>query len=327
MNIIKDKKMFGVIEGQELDYREYRNLGFGISKIFARPLGVTLTSILENNMDEKFIFHIFIEELEDKDFERFELLAKKYKQIIIFYYVNSLVFDKVITSDEVWKATYYRLIGAEQLRDKADYLFWLDSDIICCGSLEKIFNMKLDDKLAAVVLHAKQKMVDKRIKGLNLESGKYFNAGIIYININNWNKFEANKKIMQMIANPLPEWEIYDQDMLNVLIDGKYEILPYIYNFQRLGGSEEYRKIPQDIKIYHYIGRAKPWLNYKSEFQDKWLEYWKISCWNDVPLEEVQFESKNATKFRYISKAFFKDGQIINGIKSYTKYLYLKFNR
>ena len=307
------------------DYTSFCNIGFGISKVFARPLGVALTSIFENNKDCHFIAHIFIEELNVEDLIRFKKLALKYNQKLIFYYVDPQAFANCRTTDLVWKATYYRLIGAGVLYGLVDYLFWIDSDTICCGSLKEIFNLELSNKIVAVVLHAKQKgMVDERIRVLKLKGKKYFNAGVILINVNNWKTFDANNKILSMVKNPDPSWIIYDQDMLNVLLDEQFECLPYTYNFQRLNGSPEYTEIPKDVRLYHYIGREKPWIEYESEFQEPWLKYWRQSFWNDVPLDKVEFKKGNATMFRLMSKADFKHGKVYAGLINYIKYLYLK---
>lgn len=52
-------------------------IAFGISKAFTYPVGVLITSILENNKDIKISFHIFIDnKIDDKELSRFKELIK-----------------------------------------------------------------------------------------------------------------------------------------------------------------------------------------------------------------------------------------------------------
>ena len=59
MNIIKKK----IVYGNNDIKNDYFHIVFGIDDDFIRPLGVLMTSILENNRDENIIFHIIIKKI------------------------------------------------------------------------------------------------------------------------------------------------------------------------------------------------------------------------------------------------------------------------
>lgn len=310
-----------------LDCRNRSNIGFGVSEIFGRPLGVSLTSILENNKYINFNIHIFYEVLPEIDIEYLKRTAYKYKQIIFFHKANNFkeIFKNVKYDSKIWQATYFRLIAVDDMPTFVKTLLWLDSDICCCGSLKEIFEIDMGDYPIAAVDHAEQRgIVSKSIKRLKLKSRKYFNAGIIYFNLPQWNKMKLSEKTFAMLENPEKEWEIYDQDMFNCLIDGNYYELDYIYNFQRLGGCSKYKSIPDNIKIFHYIGMEKPWYKYRNEFQEQWLKYSNISFWRDIPLLVPEKTKNNASYFRYMSYSAFKDKNIIEAISYYMTYVILK---
>lgn len=304
-----------------------RNIGFGVSKIFARPLGVSLTSVLENNKNINFNIHIFFEELAESDIYKLKKTASKYKQVIFFHYVKNTkkLFGKVKWDNKIWQATYYRLVAVSAMPKFIDRLLWLDSDICCNGSLEELFTINMEGYPIGAVIHGNQKsLVPDSIARLKLKSGKYFNAGIILFNLKEWNKRDLSMKTFKMINEPQKEWKLYDQDMFNCMIDGDFLELDYIYNFQRLGGTLKYKKIPDCLKIFHYVGPEKPWYKYKSEYQDEWLKYSNISFWNDVELLVPEMKKENASYFRYMARSELKSFNVLKSVEYYYQYLRLK---
>lgn len=319
-----------VYNPQKFNLEKRYNIGFGISEVFGRPLGVSLTSVLENNKILELNIHIFFDNLLEDDILRLKRTADKYNQVIFFHKIKYAkdIFKNVKTDMKIWQATYYRLIAVSAMPKYVDYLLWLDSDICCTGSLKEIFDLNLGKYPIAAVAHAEQKgIVAESIKRLNLISGKYFNAGIIYFNLKEWNKRNFSDKSYDMIKKPKEEWKLYDQDMFNTLIDGDFYELDYIYNFQRLGGCKKYKAIPDDLKIFHFVGPEKPWYKYKSEFQEAWLKYSEISEWKDIPLLVPEKKPENASYFRYMSRAEIHDKNYILAIKYYFEYLRLKLYR
>lgn len=64
------------------------HIAFNIDINFFMPTGVTITSILENNKDMNFTFHIFTDEADEKDLQKVKQTAEKYKQNCIVYIMD-----------------------------------------------------------------------------------------------------------------------------------------------------------------------------------------------------------------------------------------------
>lgn len=72
------------------DQNDVMHICFNIDINFFRPTGVTITSILENNSNMKFAFHIFTDAVSKKDLEALEKTTVKYKQSCYVYLMDML---------------------------------------------------------------------------------------------------------------------------------------------------------------------------------------------------------------------------------------------
>ena len=74
------------------DQNDVMHICFNIDINFFRPTGVTITSILENNSNMKFAFHIFTDAVNKKDLEALEKTTVKYKQSCYVYLMDMAPF-------------------------------------------------------------------------------------------------------------------------------------------------------------------------------------------------------------------------------------------
>ncbi len=160
------------------------NIAFGIDANFARPLGVAMTSVLANNSQEKIVFHIFTDGIRSDDLQRLKELAERFATAIKLYYIDTTIFEKLRSTMQWSIATYYRFIMGQELYGEVDKILYLDADIVCLGSLRELFATDFAGKTIAAV----NDVIDAynfplRMKKINVTSGKYFNAGVIYIDI------------------------------------------------------------------------------------------------------------------------------------------------
>ncbi|RGW42460.1 glycosyltransferase family 8 protein [Megamonas funiformis] len=106
------------------------HIAFGISKTFTYPVGVLITSILENNKDMKINFHIFVDDkIEDKELNRFKELVEFYDTDIIIYEIDNSEFLN-LDDREFTIAAYYRFAIPYQLKDITDKYLYIDADMI-----------------------------------------------------------------------------------------------------------------------------------------------------------------------------------------------------
>ena len=70
------------------DKNDIMHICFNIDINFFRPTGVTITSILENNKNMNFAFHIFTDAISEKDLKALEKTTVKYKQNCYVYLMD-----------------------------------------------------------------------------------------------------------------------------------------------------------------------------------------------------------------------------------------------
>ena len=118
---------------------------------------------------------------------------------------------------------------------------------------------------------------------MGITEGQYFNAGVMLINYSEWKKINIKEKASRIIEDKNKLLILWDQDVLNIIFDGKFEDIDYKYNYRMdiLNFSKsEVKVLDNDIYLLHYFGKSKPWslkgINYGiSEYYQR--EYRKFS--------------------------------------------------
>lgn len=295
-------------------------IAFGISKAFTYPVGVLITSILENNKDMKISFHIFVDDkIEDKELNRFKDLIEFYDTNIIIYEIDNSEFLN-LDDREFTIATYYRFAIPYQLKDLTDKYLYIDADMIAIRDLKDYLNINIENKIAAVVDDFTLDKVGNPI--LLAEDKKYFNAGMMYINLNLWMKEQVSEKSVSILreVNLDPkqkikygyEFRCFDQDALNIVLKNKVKYIEPKYNFLAnisLKHNKNLQNVPTDTIFIHYHGFNKPWHEWCFHPLARYFrDYKEISPWKNEPLD------KYPTKYRQMrlyAKFYIKNGDFI----------------
>lgn len=280
------------------------HIAFGISKTFTYPVGVLITSILENNKDMKISFHIFVDDkIEDKELNRFKDLIEFYDTNIIIYEIDNSEFLN-LDDREFTIATYYRFAIPYQLKDLTDKYLYIDADMIAIRDLKDYLNINIENKIAAVVDDFTLDKVGNPI--LLAEDKKYFNAGMMYINLNLWMKEQVSEKSVSILreVNLDPkqkikygyEFRCFDQDALNIVLKNKVKYIEPKYNFLAnisLKHNKNLQNVPMDTIFIHYHGFNKPWHEWCFHHLARYFrDYKEISPWKNEPWD------KCPTKYR-----------------------------
>lgn len=295
-------------------------IAFGISKAFTYLVGVLITSILENNKDMKISFHIFVDDkIEDKELNRFKDLIEFYDTNIIIYEIDNSEFLN-LDDREFTIATYYRFAIPYQLKDLTDKYLYIDADMIAIRDLKDYLNINIENKIAAVVDDFTLDKVGNPI--LLAEDKKYFNAGMMYINLNLWMKEQVSEKSVSILreVNLDPkqkikygyEFRCFDQDALNIVLKNKVKYIEPKYNFLAnisLKHNKNLQNVPTDTIFIHYHGFNKPWHEWCFHPLARYFRNYKeISPWKNEPLD------KYPTKYRQMrlyAKFYIKNGDFI----------------
>ena len=289
------------------------NIGLCTDEHYAMPCGICITSIFENNKNNSVCIHLICENLEEKTSERYMELAKKYKQQIKIYPVDSSMFNDLPISNRYKKSIYFRLLFPSILSTDITTLLYLDSDIIVLKDLSALMQTPLNSSACGVV--EDQFSDDIRNKNRINKYDTYFNTGVLLINLEVWRKQDITAKCIQFM-HLHPELSVFpDQDALNIVLDNNIVWLDSIYNYQEglfcekgelMLHKDKWHKVDrsiEDIAILHYTFSIKPWHKecqhpYKSLF----LNFKNKSVWKSTSIE---FWNKNfVSKCRYYYERF-----------------------
>lgn len=242
----------------------------------------------------------------------------------------------VIDNYHVTEATYYRLFIHQYLPTSISKLLYLDPDVIAMQEITKViedvFNELKNSKhsVAAVnYIESSNSKNQEMLNRLNMNSKKYFNAGVMFIDYKKWLHFEIGKKLLlyskEVISKNI-ELKLYDQDILNSYFDGKFYELEINYNYPILERffKKDKKYIENNSFFIHYVGKEKPWLlngifcNIAKYYQNSFADL----------NNDIHFVNDESVDLKKIFKKF-KFIQIFNLIKLFRlirvlkKYIYL----
>lgn len=300
--------------------KDMMHIAFNIDSNFFMPTGVTITSVLENNPDLNFTFHIFADSVNNDDLEKLCKTAEKYKQNCIVYILDIEPFNNFhIKHNRFKKVSYFRLYMPKVLQKVTDKFLYIDADLICISSLRPFLNIELGNKILAVVSDLKD-ACENYVKFLGLESRKYFNSGVLLIDIKKWNENNITEKCFSYQGVAPEKFNCHDQDILNLVIDGNAYFMSEKFNYLGVQGKEA----PQDCIIYHFFGREKPWNIALTKYDKLWRKYLQISCWDNIENELPLKEPKNYHNYKHAADFYSKQGDKIKALQCYFWYAVLK---
>lgn len=261
---------------------------------FVKYCGVMLTSLFENNRNEKFHIHIFATDL-NKKAQRIlsDITEQKYRQQLTFHFIGDELpvnLPAIVAGSHITAATYIRCFMMPHLSPDMHKALYLDCDIIVLGSIRPLWDTDISDyALAAVEDQTGNDPAHYTSLDMNPDS-LYFNAGIMLINLDYWRKHDAQKQMSQCMKDYNNRIVQHDQDVLNRIFEGKVLELPMRWNMQdfmvrrklktRRNTSEQRRtELPATV-IAHFNGRKKPWqAKCINPFKKEYEKYLDMTQW------------------------------------------------
>ena len=279
------------------------NIALAIDENYITPSGVLLFSILKNNKDLNIHFHIFTTCCELDKFINF----KKFQSNITIYLLNEDYFSSLQTPGHFTSAIYYRIAIPSILQNKVKNVLYIDADVLCIGSLENFKKIDISNYYIAAVEDLG--MIREDIVALGI-SGKYFNSGVMFMNIEKWVSENIFEKFMVLVNDRIFEYP--DQDALNILFNNKVLYISNCFNhFKELNSDQ--------AKLIHYVGWLKPW-EMAAENNEEYLKYYRNSQFSDIPLQKPN-TYKSA---KILAKKYRKNKRYRDYIKWYFLYIVMK---
>lgn len=241
---------------------------------------VTLISVIKNNPDHFFSFYLLSSSNEKVWTDKVSRLVDSLGSSFAIIPVNESDFSAFPILHHFSPANYFRILIPELIPDTK--FLYLDSDIICNGSLLPLLDIDLSNEVLGAV--EDPIFIWKDDLGMN-KGARYFNSGVMLVNALNWRNQEIGKKAFQFISQNPKKIRFVDQCALNAILNGNWKKIPLKFNQQSILFREDFdlentdwtREEITDAKkspvCIHFTGPSKPW-HYSDPHPLKSL-YWK----------------------------------------------------
>lgn len=157
----------------------------------------------------------------------------------------------------------YRYCAAK-IRPDAGKAVYLDCDVIVLGDIGELFDIDVSGVCAGV---ADDVIKESYVKSLGL--GRYFNSGVMLLNLAKMRETRADEKLFKKTAEISGRSKYLDQDALNMAFAGDEIFLPQKWNavaplFRKVpkpkfSAARELAEAAENPAIVHFTGPDKPW--------------------------------------------------------------------
>lgn len=262
------------------------------------------------------VIHVISHDISEQSKCRLQRLEELYPCKFNFIVPTESTLANLPQSINGWPiSTYLRLIASDLLPPDVKRVIYLDSDVAVDTSILPLWEIDLEGNAIGAVNDTPQTVDNIDHVGHLGIKDKYFNSGVLVIDVVKFRELDLARRSIEMLCNEADKLAFPDQDILNILLDGKRLELPMTWNvqsshFQNFGGATPaIRKVVGDIwhgrvhGIIHYTGVYKPWLNGMNDFhplEHIWRHYHRMSPWADVPLTGTERSlSKRLIRWRH----------------------------
>ena len=248
---------------------------------YAMPLAVTVYSASLNLKSQQRI-ELFVIDGGIKESTKSRIKKSLASESITISWVQptETLFNNLPLTDTLTTATYYRLLIAQLIPTHFHKAIYLDTDVVVKGDLSQLWNIDIGDNYVLAVQDISQR------------SFKYFNSGVLVINLEKWRTDNTGSKVIEYIEQNRDSIRWLDQDGLNGVLAEKWgELDPrwnqmhaiHEYSSWREGPYAEnvYNDVLHSPYIVHFTTPPKPWQKgCKHPGKDLFFQYLDMTDWS-----------------------------------------------
>lgn len=239
---------------------------------YAQHLAVMVASVCANHRtNEKLEFYIVDGNISNESKDKIRVLTEVFGAAIEFLPLDTNLFSGFPTPAYLSTAAYYRLIIPDLVDASIKKGIYLDCDIIVRNDVSELWAIDLGDALFAAVSDP-----GGAPQFLLLQSeAKYFNSGVMVIDMDNWRSCRLSQRLLQYVVNHATEIVLADQDALNgvvatenliwIELHPRWNVLGMEDEYEHWHyrnsafGSEDFTDALEKPAIVHFTGACKPW--------------------------------------------------------------------
>ena len=275
---------------------------------FAEILGVSVTSLLENNKDmHRIVIYILDSGITAENHQKLESLCASYPNAEIVWLPAKDISKELsvnVNLDRGSLSQYARLFVSSVLPSDVERVLYLDCDIIIAQSLRPLWTLDMQEKTIAALMDAFSTNYRKNIA---LQPDDImFNSGVMLIDLTRWKQLHIEQKLMDFIKSRRGQIQQGDQGALNAILSRdtycfapKFNSVTIFYDFT-YKEMLRYRKPPKFYSekqvleaiehpvIIHFTTSflsERPWIEgCQHRYVSEWMRYKAMSPWKDTPL-------------------------------------------
>ncbi|CAM3178483.1 Glycosyl transferase family 8 [Paracoccus aminovorans] len=172
-----------------------------------------------------------------------------------------------LPSTRNWPPIVYDRIFAPAFLTGYRRLIYLDADIYPCFAMPELLKIPLPGGIGAVQdtaaitapPHLARMDAETWRRSIGLESGRYFNSGMLLIDPEIWQRTDYAAELRSYMAIYGAGVRMPDQDFLNAHFQGRWTELSPRCNFQKALFNYGYEKVFPPVFL-HFSSFQKPWL-------------------------------------------------------------------
>lgn len=260
---------------------------------YVMPTCVALQSLIDSKKEGVYYIHIIASSLSaatEKKFKKFEsedIVVDVIRENAEKRFEGFHAFDRNAICVASISALLKFLIP--ELFPDIDKILYLDGDLIVKTDVSELFVDDLEDYYAAAVIDSGSMYYKHQyVKKVQ----HYFNSGVMLLNLKKMRDENITEKLVNTKKN-LDDVSLMDQNVFNLVFDGKIRLLPIRYNFMPVSLERAYSKwtIKQvnelygtnyenkkqlfaDAAIIHYSSKDKPWKALDGACAAEWISYY-----------------------------------------------------
>lgn len=313
-----------VVAGSAQPGKPVRNIVLGVDGAFVRHAFITLQSIMEASSEQVFNFHLITDEDVSSLTGKFQHFLAGSPHFFTLHKISADLFADFPTTKLFTKATYYRLLAPHFLKE-VDYLLYLDADIVCINAFDALWQFPLQHNEPAFVVLEDENLRDELARNTGLRSNRYFNAGVMLINVSRWIEENISLQTFAVLSEKGATLRYLDQDALNIVLENRFFMLERKFNtiFKPGHRAEDYiLQPPPDTIFLHYAGADKPWQQWNKQAACEYYSaIYRRSVWADIPYDRPV----NDWQAKKMYKLLFREKRIVRGLKWYVTYYLFRY--
>jgi lipopolysaccharide biosynthesis glycosyltransferase len=294
-------------------------------------MGINIISIVENNSTfENINIHILNNNISQNNLNKLKQIQKENNNLHLYFYdinhyFNQNQYSKII-STELKNNSFFNLLGitaysrlflGDILPKNIDKILYLDADTIVLNDLKELFDTDLEGYYCGGVINMNGNSTKSFYTGKQYDT-PFVNSGVLLINVKKWRTSNFIESFIELIKTYPDKNYLHDQNIINILSEGKILLLDPKYNVMSEFYYVNYRKYLKlnsyfesidkfysedqmqnaldNPTIVHFLSQMwhRPWIKQnglikhkiKNPFNEKYIYYKSISPWSDEPLQE-----------------------------------------